>query len=180
VVTATPPQALLVEAATRGRWVIADELDRAEPDEALGALSSFLAGIPVALGGAQEFAPAEGWRVVATWGGGPPRASAAILRRFAVVDVLPPTVDELRAALHQAAGGDVTAAHAAERLLALAELAPLGAGVFLDVARHAANRRAVAPVDDLTLAREAYTAYVAPLLGDLGEAGARRVRELLG
>ena len=183
VVTAAPdwaPQALLVEAATRGRWVIADELDRAEPDEALGALSSFLAGIPVALGGAQEYAPADGWRIVATWGGSPPRASAAVLRRFAVVDVIGPPADDLRAALHQAAGGDVNAAHAAERLLVLAEIAPLGAGVFLDAARHAANRRAVAPVDDLTLAREAYAAYVAPLLGDLDEDGERRVRELLG
>jgi MoxR-like ATPase len=183
VITATTgwdPRALLVEAASRGRWVIADELDRADPDEALGALSSFLAGIPIALGGAQEAAPADGWRIVATWGGGPPRASAAVLRRFAFVEVVGPPADELRAALHQAAGGDVNAAHAAERLLALADLAPLGAGVFIDAARHAAFRRSVAQVDDVTLAREAFAAYVAPLLGDLDEEGQRRVRELLG
>ena len=114
--------------------MIADELDRADPDEALGALSSFLAGIPVASAG-EEAKPADGWRIVATWGGRPPRG--AVLRRFAVVEVLGPPVDQLRAALHDAAGGDPNAAHAAERLLPLAEIAPLGAGVFLDAARHA-------------------------------------------
>ena len=103
-----------------------------------------------------------------------------MLRRFAVIEVIGPPADQLRAALHEAAGGDPNAAHAAERLLPLADLAPLGAGVFLDAARHAAARRAVAPTDDVTLAREAYAAYVAPLLGDLDEDGERRVRELLG
>ncbi len=90
-----------------------------------------------------------------------------MLRRFAVVEVTSPPADQLRAALHDATGGDPNAAHAAERLLPLAEIAPLGAGVFLDAARHAAARRAVTPTDDMTLAREAYAAYVAPLLGDL-------------
>ena len=174
------PHELLVEAASCGRWVIVDELDRARPDRALGALSSFLAGTPVVLADGREAAPAEGWRIVATWGGGPPRASAAVLRRFAVVDVAGPPVDELRAALHQAAGGDPVAARAAERLVVLAELAPLGAGVFLDAARHAAARQAAAPTDEATLAREAYAAYVAPLVGDLDEDGERRVRDVLG
>ena len=100
--------------------------------------------------------------------------------RFAVVEVTSPPVDQLRAALHDATGGDPNAAHAAERLLPLAEITPLGAGVFLDAARHAAARRAVTPTDDMTLAREAYAAYIAPLLGDLDQDGQRRVRELLG
>ena len=65
-------------------------------------------------------------------------------------------------------------------MLPLAEITPLGAGVFLDAARHAAGRRAVSPTDDMTLAREAYAAYVAPLLGDLDQDGRRRVREILG
>jgi hypothetical protein len=38
----------------------------------------------------------------------------------------------------------------------------------------------VVPADDLTLAREAYTAYIAPLLTDLDHDGERRIRELLG
>jgi hypothetical protein len=160
--------------------VIADELDRADPDEALGALSSFLAGVPTALPTGQESAPADGWRIVATWGGAPPNASAAIMRRFAIVDVAPPSGDELLAAIHQAANHEQAAVRAVERLFALAELAPLGAGVFIDAARHAANRQAAAPADDLTLSREVYSAYIAPLLGELDENQQRRVRELLG
>ena len=83
-------------------------------------------------------------------------------------------------ALHHAARGDATAAAAIARLLPLAEIAPLGAGVFLDAARHAAARRAASDADEPTLAREAFTAYIAPLLGDLDDDHARRVRDLLG
>jgi hypothetical protein len=40
---------IVVDAAARGRWLIVDELDRARLDRALGALSSFLGGVPVTL-----------------------------------------------------------------------------------------------------------------------------------
>ena len=39
----------MIDAAARGRWLVIDELDRARLDRALGELSSFLAGVPVAL-----------------------------------------------------------------------------------------------------------------------------------
>jgi MoxR-like ATPase len=174
VVTAEPSRELLVEAAGRGRWVIVDELDQADADAALGPLSTFLSGVPVTLTQDKEAAPADGWRIVATYNGGSP--TAAILRRFAVIDVAAPSADELRALLHQAANGDPTASRAAGRLLQLAELAPIGAGVFLDAARHAAARNAAVPTDEATLAREAYAAYVAPVHPDLDE---RRVDKLL-
>ena len=51
VVTAAPSIELVVDAASRGRWVIADELDQADPDAALAPLSTLLAGVPVTLGG---------------------------------------------------------------------------------------------------------------------------------
>jgi hypothetical protein len=124
--------------------------------------------------------PAVDWRIVATWNASSPRTpAAAVLRRFAAVEVIGPPAETLRRALERAAGGDQTATAAAARLLALTELAPLGAGVFLAAARHAAARAAAAPADELTLAREAFAAYVAPLLGDLDDDGERRVRELL-
>jgi MoxR-like ATPase len=170
---------LLIESAKRGRWVIADELDRADLDRALGELSAFLAGIPVLLPSGEEAEPDTSWRIVAT-AARPPRASAALLRRFAVVDVPPPAGHDLVDALNAAARGDATAAAAAARLLPLAEIAPLGAGVFLDAARHAAARNAAAPADEAALARDVYTAYVAPLLGEIDEDAARRVRELVG
>jgi MoxR-like ATPase len=163
LVTAEPSRELLVEAAGRGRWIIVDELT--EADAALGPLSTFLSGIPVTLGKSDEAAPADGWRIVATHNGGTPKA--AVLRRFAVIEVTAPPVDELRALLHQATGGDRTASGAAGRLLPFAELAPIGAGVFLDAARHAAARNAAVPADEATLAREAFAAYVAPLHPDL-------------
>jgi hypothetical protein len=168
-----------VESAKRGRWVIVDELDRAQLDDALGGLSSFLAGLPVQLAGGDEATPDGGWRIVAT-AASAPDASPALLRRFAVVEVLAPAGEVLVQALHVAARGDATAAAAAARLVPLAEVAPLGAGVFIDVARHAAARHAAAPADEATLARDAFAAYIAPLLGELDDAASRRVREVVG
>jgi len=94
--------------------------------------------------------------------------------------VLAPAGDVLVQAINTAARGDVTASAAAARLVPLVEIAPLGAGVFIDAARHAAARHAAAPADEATLARDAYATYIAPLLGELDEAGARRVREIVG
>jgi 5-methylcytosine-specific restriction protein B len=172
-------QELLIAAGKSGRWVLVDDLDRARLDRALGELSSFLAGLPVLLPDGEEAQPDPNWRMVAT-AAKPPNASAALLRRFAVVEVPPPPGHVLVQALHHAARGDATAAAAISRLLPLAEIAPLGAGVFLDAARHAAGRRAASDADEPTLAREAFAAYIAPLLGDLDEDQARRVRDLLG
>jgi hypothetical protein len=175
VVTAGPDAAAAVtEAGRRGRWLVLDELDRVDPDGTLGPLSTFLGGLPVTLGG-KEVAPAADWRLVATWSGPLPQAS--VLRRFAVVEVGGPPAEALRSAIRAAAQGDATAAAAAERLLPLADTAPIGAGVFLAAARHAAERNAIAPADAATLAREAYAAYIAPLLGD---AAGDRLRDLLG
>ena len=78
------------------------------------------------------------------------------------------------------AGGDEIAAGAARRLLVLRELRPLGAGVFTDAARHAAERNAIEPADGRTLAREGYRAYVERLMGELDDGGQVRLRELLG
>jgi MoxR-like ATPase len=172
-------QGVLVESAKRGRWVIVDELDRAQLDEALGGLSSFLAGLPVQLAGGDEATPDGNWRIVAT-AARVPEASAALLRRFAVVEVLAPAGQVLVEAVNVAARGDATVAAAVARLVPLAEVAPLGAGVFIDAARHAAARHAAVPADEATLARDAYAAYIAPLLGELDDAGARRVREIVG
>jgi MoxR-like ATPase len=157
-VTPDSDHAPLVDAARRGRWLVLDELDRVDPEQALGPLSAFLAGLPAALPDGEEIAAPPDWRIVATWGGAPP--AARVLRRFAVVEVGRPPADTLRAAIEAAANGDPTAAAAAQRL---ADGSALGAGVFLDAARHAAARNAAAPTDEATLARELYAAYVAPL-----------------
>jgi len=169
-----------VDAAGRGKWLVIDELDRAQLDRALGALSTFLAGLPVTLPGGGEAKPPADWRIVATAGDRVTTGSPALTRRFAHVEVPSPEAAELEALIGAAAGGDEIAAGAARRLLVLRELRPLGAGVFTDAARHAAERNAIEPADGRTLAREGYRAYVERLMGELDDGGQVRLRELLG
>jgi len=157
VVTGAPAQQLLTEAAARGRWVIADELDQADADATLKPLSTLLGGVPVTLDG-EEAEPAQGWRIVATWNGSPPRG-ASVLRRFAAVDVARPPMETLRALLAQ---DDPQAKEAVETLLALG--LPLGAGVLIEAANHIRTRQASVPTDAATLADEAIAAYISPLL----------------
>jgi hypothetical protein len=170
---------IVVDAAARGRWLIVDELERARLDRALGDLSSFLAGVPVTLADG-EAAPPDEWRVVATAGPAGLDGSAALVRRFAHVRVPAPDDAELHAAIDAAAGGDPVAAAAVRRLLGARELGPVGAGAFLAAARFAAARNAAAPADERTLAREALTAHVAPLLTGLDDDGRRRLAALAG
>ena len=133
-----------------------DELDRARLDRALGDLSAFLAGVPVALPDGERTAPAD-WRIVAT-AVQPLEGSPALVRRFAHVHVPPPSEADLGAAIDAAAG---SGAAAIRRLLPARELGPVGAGAFLDAARYAAGRPGA---DEVTLAREALDAFIAPLL----------------
>jgi len=154
----------VLAAAGRNRWLIIDELDRARLDKAFGDLSSFLGGLPVSLpDGSGEMSPPDTWRIVATRdsSAGPPHASPAMVRRFAVVQLETPAQQTLEAAIDEAADGDTTAAAAVKRLIG----APgLGAGPFIDAARHAAERNAIAPASEVELARECLVAYIAPHL----------------
>ena len=144
------------DAATRGKWLVIDELDRARADKALGGLSTFLGGLPLTLPGGEEVKPPEDWRVIAT-AAAPLDASPVLTRRFAHIAVPFPDQADVSALLEHAAGGDAAAANAAERLLTLRELGPLGAGVFTAAAAYAAERNAIEPADERTLAREAYS-----------------------
>jgi MoxR-like ATPase len=165
--------------ARRSRWLIVDDFDRAPLADALAPLSTFLAGLPVTFPGGQgELTAPRDWRIVATAAAPPEHAPPALLARFAFVEVT--GHPDLEGALEPAAGGDRVAAAAVRRLLPLREIAPLGAGPFLAAAAHAAERRAAAPADEATLARELHAAYTAPLLGRLDATAEARVRELLG
>ena len=112
------------------------------------------------------------WRIVATsdTGRGPLEASPALLRRFAQVHLPQPERANLEAAIDAAAGGDATAAAAVKRLLD-ADLPGLGAGAYLDAARHAAERNALVPASEEELADECMAAYIAPHLRQADEAG---------
>jgi MoxR-like ATPase len=168
----------VIAAARRGKWLVVDGLDGPALRDSLAALPAFLGGLPVTLPGDEgELAAPADWRVVATAARVPADVPPALLGCFAFVEV--PGHEDLEAAVDEAAGGDAIAAAAVRRLLTLRELAPLGAGPFLAAARHAAERRAAAPADETTLAREVHAAYLAPLLDGLDSAGQARVRELL-
>jgi MoxR-like ATPase len=165
----------VLAAAARRRWLLIDELDRGAVADALGPLSAFLAGLPVTLpGDGGEVVAPESWRIVATADRAPEGAPAALLSRFAFVEV--GEHEDLEAAIDDAAGGDRVAAAAVRRLLPVREVAPVGGGPFLVAAHHAVQRRAAAATDDTTLARELYAAYLAPLLGDREAEARARLR----
>jgi hypothetical protein len=169
----------VLDAAGRDKWLVLDELDNARLDRAFGPLSSFLGGLPVRLPTGDEAKPPSDWRTIATAADGPLDASPALLRRFALVS-LPNLPDaQLDEVIRAAAGGDDTVVAAVQRLVPFREVRPLGTGVFTDAARHAAERNAVEPADESTLAREVYVAHVARLLDGLDEAADLRLRELV-
>jgi MoxR-like ATPase len=168
---------IVVSAAAEDRWLIVDELDRANLDRALGELSTFLGGVAVALPDGEAGAP-EGWRVIATAGRKGVQGSPELVRRFVHVKVPPPTPEQMNAAIDEASGGDVVAAAAAKRLLGAREVGPVGTGALLDAARFAAARNAAAPTDERRLAREALAAHIEPLLGVLDDEGRARLAAL--
>jgi MoxR-like ATPase len=169
-------QGHVLSAAGKKKWLLIDEIDRAELDLAFGDLSSFLGGLPLSLpDGSREVAAPADWRIVATRdsGAGAFDGSSALLRRFAQVHLPRPRAADLEQAIDAATEGDPTAAAAVKRLLA-ADLPELGAGTFLDAARHAAERNALSPATEDQLAHEAFAAYIAPQL----HAEPGRVKEL--
>jgi MoxR-like ATPase len=158
-------QGHVLAAAGKNKWLVVDELDRAKLDKAFGDLSSFLGGLPLSLpDGSGEVAPPKEWRIVATrdTSRGAQPASAALLRRFAEVRVPRPENADLERRIDELTQGDPTAATAVKRLLTEAAPSELGAGVFLDAARHAVERNALAPGTEEELEHELRDAYVTP------------------
>ena len=156
-------QGHVLSAAGKKKWLIVDEIDRAKLDKAFGDLSSFLGGLPLSLpDGSREIAAPKDWRIVATRdsSAGDPEASAALLRRFAEIRLPRPDAADLDAAIDAATEGDPMAAAVVKRLAADEDLAELGAGPFLDAARHAAERNALSPASEDELEQEIRTAYL--------------------
>jgi len=156
-------QGHVLSAAGKKKWLIVDEIDRAKLDKAFGDLSSFLGGLPLSLpDGSREIAAPKDWRIVATrdTSAGAPEASAALLRRFAEIRVPRPDAADLDAAIDAATEGDPMSAAVVKRLAADEDLAELGAGLFLDAARHAAERNALSPASEDELEQEIRTAYL--------------------
>jgi MoxR-like ATPase len=159
-------QGHVLSAAGKKKWLLIDEIDRAQLDQAFGDLSSFLGGLPLSLpDGSREVAAPKDWRIVATRdsAAGAFDGSSALLRRFAQIHLPRPGQADLETAIDAATEGDPTSAAAVKRLLA-ADLPELGAGTFLDAAKHAAERNALSPATEDELVHELFAAYITPHL----------------
>ena len=184
-----------VRALDEGRWLLIDEINRADIDAAFGALFTVLSGQSVVLGhrrnslgrplsivpsgvdvpdGTEAIAVPGHWRIIATMNDFDKDSlhglSHALMRRFAFIEVLPPDDDTIAALI--AGPGDVIAP-----LIELRHVRPLGPAVFIDAAEFAARRLQ----DDISHSRiryEALFAYLMPQLDGIGADGLRALREI--
>lgn len=185
-----------VRALDEGRWLVIDEMNRADMDSAFGALFTVLSGQSIVLphrrnsmgrplsivpSGAEtphgtEVIPVPGhWRIIATMNDFDKDSlhslSHALMRRFAFIEVLPPDDDTVAALI--AGPGDVVAP-----LIALRRVRTLGPAVFIDAAEFAARR----VQDDVTHSRVRYEAlfsYLLPQLDGIDADGVRLLREIV-
>jgi hypothetical protein len=176
---------IFLDAIQSGRWLLIDELNRADFDRAFGPLFTVLAQQPVTLHyrrrghteplsivppGAEvpphtDPVPVpRPWRIVATMNdvdrGMLHRLSYALMRRFAFIEVIAPTDDVVRKLI--AGTGELVA-----DLLVVREFADLGPGVFLDAARFADRRLEDKDTTPSRVLFEAFFAFVLPQLDHL-------------
>ena len=164
----------LRRAVDKGRWLVIDELDRVELDDALGAVSTVLGGE-----GVDDLASPEGWRLIATMADIEQvgRTSQALRRRFVFVEVPVLERADLETLVDAWAGGDETAAAVGRRLVAVNDVVPLGPGLYRDAVSYVRARHSLAEagLDDLVL--EALAGFVLPQLeGEGDELAAQAVR----
>lgn len=186
---------VVLEAIESGRWLLIDELNRADVDRAFGELFAVLAGQEVVLPHHRnEFAPPlaivppgasvpensdpicipRSWRIIATMNTSDRgllfTLSRALMRRFAFVNVGLPE-ESIYEQLVDGPGGMISA------LLPLRELQDIGPAIYLDAADYAAIR-ACDDVDQSLILLEAFTAYLLPQL-DAETVADGRLLELL-
>jgi MoxR-like ATPase len=170
---------MFVEAIESGRWLVVDELNRANFDRAFGQLFTVLSGQAVVLPfkrqgtthpisivppgvdvppGTQPIRVPSSWRIVATMNVFDKNLlfemSFALMRRFAFIEVVPPDDAAYRDLI--TGPGEIVG-----QLLPLRELKELGPAVFIDAARYAAQRAATAPSESRLL-YEVFYAYLLP------------------
>jgi energy-coupling factor transporter ATP-binding protein EcfA2 len=170
---------MFVEAIESGRWLVVDELNRANFDRAFGQLFTVLSGQAVVLPfkrrgrtdpisivpygvetppNTDAIRVPSTWRIVATMNVFDKNLlfemSFALMRRFAFVEVVPPEEEAYRELI--AGPGEVVG-----RFLGLRNLKELGPAVFIDGARYAAKRAAEAPTESRLL-YEVFYAYLLP------------------
>ena len=184
-----------VRALDEGRWLLIDELNRADMDSAFGALFTVLSGQSVVLAhrrnslgrplsivpagvdvphGTEAIRVPAHWRIIATMNDFDKESlhglSHALMRRFAFVEVLAPDDDDIAAMI--AGPGDVVAP-----LIALRRIRELGPALFLDAAAFAA-RRGEDGCSPSRVRYEALSAYLLPQLDGLDVDDVRRLQAI--
>ena len=176
------------------RWLIIDELNRADIDKAIGQLFTTLSGqtvvlpferevdgvfLPVAIVPDDQEAPlgtspyriAPQWRLIATLNTRDRdllfSLSYALMRRFAVIDVPVPTAETYSEIL--TAGGNAGSASLDKRVAALRDLPgrAIGPAILLDVQAYLRERVSLGVLDEDDVFAEALVAFVLPQLDDL-------------
>jgi MoxR-like ATPase len=183
---------MFVEAIESGRWLVVDELNRANFDRAFGQLFTVLSGQavvlpfnrrgqtkPVAIVPFGVEAPPNTdfirvpstWRIVATMNAFDKNLlfemSFALMRRFAFIEVVPPAEDAYRRLI--SGPGE-----AVGRLLPLRQLKELGPAVFLDAANYVAKRAATTPSESRLL-YEVFYAYLLPQFEGISDDAAHKL-----
>ena len=190
-------EGFILEAIQRGRWLIIDEMNRADFDKAFGPLFTIFANQPVTLpfkrvghssylslvpAGAEAPPQTEAvvvptrWRIIATMNELDKatlyRMSFALMRRFAFVEVEPPDDDTL---IDLMGGGD----QIAKELLVLRQFVDLGAGVFMEAANYARRRAADGDATSSRVLFETFYAFFLRQLHLLDEDQARQLTDCL-
>ncbi len=188
---------VLTRAIGEKRWLVLDELNRADVDKCLGEAFTVLAGgeaqtaytdddgKPVRIGRGSVYDPGDWFRVIATMNVRDKatlfRLSYALLRRFAILEVPAPEDATLRAIARADAerlGLDPRYAELASTVFTRAEglggIVPLGAAMMRDILSYTRQRGA----SDLAVA-EGVELFVLPQLDGLEAADAKRAWDTL-
>ena len=191
-------EGFILEAIQGGRWLIIDELNRADFDKAFGPLFTTFVNQPVTLpfkraghsqylslvpAGAEVPTQTEPvrmptrWRIIATMNEFDKstlyRMSFALMRRFAFIEVEPPN-DEVMTELM--GGRDQVATD----LLVLRSVIDLGAGVFIDAANYARRRSQDGDASRSRVLFETFYAFFLRQLHALDESQVLDLLETLG
>jgi len=187
---------MFVEAIESGRWLVIDELNRANFDRAFGQLFTVLSGQPVVLpfrraGRTQNVSlvpfgvstppdtdpirvPAS-WRIIATMNMFDKNLlfemSFALMRRFTFIEVPSPDETAFRELL-EGPGEEVA------DLLPLRALKDLGPAIYLDAASYAAQRARSVP-NRSRLLYEIFYGYFLPQFEGIDETSAARLQDVL-
>lgn len=186
---------LFVDAMQSGRWLIIDEINRADLDLSFGPLFTVLSGQSIVLpfarpghtqplsivpsgadtpDGTEAIQVPQSWRLLATMNlfdkEALHRLSYALMRRFAFIEVPSPD-DEAMQQLVQGPGDFVL------HLLDLRKLRDLGPAIYLDAQRFAA-RRVEDGVSESRALLEAFYSFFLPQFDGLAEEGGLLFDEL--